>query len=72
VSRDDLIEQAGVLTSAKLSETEDALRLAGQEMPWTPLTAARLSEIRDALPLGGLKEAEKERTPPVAWPISST
>ncbi|MEV0387719.1 type II toxin-antitoxin system PemK/MazF family toxin [Nonomuraea sp. NPDC050643] len=29
VSRDDLIEQAGVLSSAKLSEIEDALRLGG-------------------------------------------
>jgi mRNA interferase MazF len=27
VSQDDLIEQAGVLSSAKLSEIEDALRL---------------------------------------------
>ncbi|MFF4829525.1 type II toxin-antitoxin system PemK/MazF family toxin [Streptomyces sp. NPDC001312] len=27
VSRDDLIEQAGILSSAKLSEIEDALRL---------------------------------------------
>ncbi|MFF5505698.1 type II toxin-antitoxin system PemK/MazF family toxin [Streptomyces roseolus] len=29
VSRDDLIERAGVLPSAKLSEIEDALRLGG-------------------------------------------
>ncbi|TDC06095.1 type II toxin-antitoxin system PemK/MazF family toxin [Nonomuraea longispora] len=29
VSRDDLIEQAGVLSSAKLSEIRDALRLGG-------------------------------------------
>jgi mRNA interferase MazF len=29
VSRDDLIERAGVLSSAKLSEIEDALRLGG-------------------------------------------
>jgi mRNA interferase MazF len=29
VSRDDLIERAGVLSSAKLSEIEDALRLSG-------------------------------------------
>ncbi|MER7468759.1 type II toxin-antitoxin system PemK/MazF family toxin [Streptomyces sp. NPDC097981] len=29
VTRDDLIEQAGVLSSAKLSEIEDALHLGG-------------------------------------------
>ncbi|MEV4975044.1 type II toxin-antitoxin system PemK/MazF family toxin [Streptomyces scopuliridis] len=29
VSRDDLIEQAGILSSAKLSEIRDALRLGG-------------------------------------------
>ncbi len=29
VSRDDLIEQAGVLSSAKLNEIEDALHLGG-------------------------------------------
>ncbi|MFI6908110.1 type II toxin-antitoxin system PemK/MazF family toxin [Nonomuraea sp. NPDC050394] len=29
VSRDDLIERAGVLSSAKLTEIEDALRLGG-------------------------------------------
>jgi mRNA interferase MazF len=49
VSRDDLIEQAGALSSAKLSEIEDALRLAGQERERTPATTARLSEIRDGL-----------------------
>ncbi|MBT3165195.1 type II toxin-antitoxin system PemK/MazF family toxin [Streptomyces sp. Vc74B-19] len=31
VSRNDLIERAGVLPSAKLSEIEDALRLGGLE-----------------------------------------
>ena len=54
VSRDDLIEQAGALSSAKLSEIEDALRLAGQERERTPATTARLSEMRDALRLRGL------------------
>ena len=49
LSRDDLIEQAGALSSAKLSEIEDALRLAGQERERTPATTARLSEIRDGL-----------------------
>jgi mRNA interferase MazF len=55
VSRDDLIEQAGVLSSAKLSEIEDALRLSGQVTEWTPATAAKFSEMRNALRLGGLE-----------------
>ena len=54
VSRDDLIERAGALSSAKLSEIEDALRLGGQAKERTPTTTAKLSEIRDALRLGGL------------------
>ncbi|WP_326791476.1 type II toxin-antitoxin system PemK/MazF family toxin [Streptomyces sp. NBC_00841] len=54
VARDDLIERAGVLPSAKLSEIEDALRLGGQAKEWTPATTAKLSELRDALRLGGL------------------
>jgi mRNA interferase MazF len=45
VSRDDLIERAGVLSPAKLSEIEDALRLGDQEKEWTPATAAKLSQI---------------------------
>ncbi|MGW5421947.1 type II toxin-antitoxin system PemK/MazF family toxin [Streptomyces sp. NPDC003943] len=54
VARDDLIERAGVLPSAKLSEIEDALRLGGQTKEWTPATTAKLNEIRDALRLGVL------------------
>ncbi|GAA4554611.1 type II toxin-antitoxin system PemK/MazF family toxin [Streptomyces collinus] len=54
VSRDDLIERAGALSSAKLSEIEDALRLGEQEKERTPATTAKLSEMRDALRLGGL------------------
>ncbi|WP_406400149.1 type II toxin-antitoxin system PemK/MazF family toxin [Streptomyces uncialis] len=54
VARDDLIERAGVLPSAKLSEIEDALRLGGQAQEWTPAATARLSELRDALRAGGL------------------
>ena len=54
VSRDDLIERAGVLSSAKLSEIENALRLGEQAKEWTPATTAKLSEIRDALRLGEL------------------
>ncbi|MFK4069911.1 type II toxin-antitoxin system PemK/MazF family toxin [Streptomyces sp. NPDC029674] len=53
VSRDDLIECAGALSSAKLSEIEDALRLSEQEKEWTSATTAKLSEMRDALHLGG-------------------
>lgn len=55
VSRDDLIERAGVLPSAKLSEIEDALRLSGQVREWTPATAAKFSEMRNALRPGGLE-----------------
>ncbi|MEV6591289.1 type II toxin-antitoxin system PemK/MazF family toxin [Streptomyces acidicola] len=54
VSRDDLIERAGVLSFPKLSEIDDALHLVGQAKEWTPATTAKLSEIRDALRLGGL------------------
>ncbi|MER5916477.1 type II toxin-antitoxin system PemK/MazF family toxin [Streptomyces sp. NPDC001982] len=57
VSRDDLIERAGVLPSATLSEVEDALRSGGQVKEWTPGTAAKLSEIRDALRLDALGDA---------------
>jgi mRNA interferase MazF len=47
--RDDLIERAGALSAAKLSEIDDAVRAAGREAEWTPEAAARLSEIRDSL-----------------------
>ena len=47
--RDDLIERAGALSSAKLSEIDDALRAAGRRTEWTPAAAARLSEIKDSL-----------------------
>ncbi|WP_434599031.1 type II toxin-antitoxin system PemK/MazF family toxin [Streptomyces sp. A5-4] len=53
VSRDDLIERAGVLSSPKLSEIEDALRLSGQAKERTPATTAKLSEIRGVFELGG-------------------
>lgn len=55
MSRDDLIERAGVLSSAKLREIEDALRLTGQPQEWTATAAAKLSEMKDALRLGGLE-----------------
>ncbi|MFD7938760.1 type II toxin-antitoxin system PemK/MazF family toxin [Streptomyces sp. NPDC048253] len=49
MSRDDLIERAAVLSSAKLGEIEDALRLGGQAKEWTPAATAKLSEMKDAL-----------------------
>ncbi|NEB54486.1 type II toxin-antitoxin system PemK/MazF family toxin [Streptomyces griseus] len=52
VSRHDLIERAGVLSSSKLGEIENALRLGEQAKEWTPATAAKLSEMRDALRQG--------------------
>ena len=54
VSRDGLIERAAVLSSAKLSEIDDALRLAEQPQEQTPATTAKLSEMRDALRRGEL------------------
>jgi mRNA interferase MazF len=54
LSPDDLLEQAGVLPTAKLSEIEDAIRLCEQPREWTSATAARFSEIRDNLRRGGL------------------
>jgi mRNA interferase MazF len=54
LSRDDLIERAGALSSPKLSEIDDALRAAGRRTEWTPAAAARLSEIKDSLRPGGL------------------
>ncbi|MFY9934593.1 MAG: type II toxin-antitoxin system PemK/MazF family toxin [Streptosporangiaceae bacterium] len=49
LSRDDLIERAGVVSTAKLSEIDDALRASEHEPEWTPAAAARLTEIRDSL-----------------------
>ncbi|WP_344292410.1 type II toxin-antitoxin system PemK/MazF family toxin [Streptomyces synnematoformans] len=54
VSRDDLTERAAVLSSGKLSEIDDALRLAEQAQEQTPATTAKLNEIRDALRRGEL------------------
>ncbi|MDQ4113079.1 MAG: type II toxin-antitoxin system PemK/MazF family toxin [Actinomycetota bacterium] len=54
LSSDDLIERAGALSSAKLGEIDDALRLVGQAKEPTAATTAKLSEIRDRLRLGGL------------------
>ncbi|MGA4954208.1 type II toxin-antitoxin system PemK/MazF family toxin [Streptomyces lavendulocolor] len=54
VSRDDLMERAAVLPSRKLSEIDDALRLAEHAQERTPETTAKLSEMRDALRRGEL------------------
>ncbi|MCX4981873.1 type II toxin-antitoxin system PemK/MazF family toxin [Streptomyces sp. NBC_00572] len=54
VSRSDLIERAGVLTSAKLSEIEEAIQLAEQSQEQTPETTVKLSELGESLRLGGL------------------
>ncbi|MFE1381829.1 type II toxin-antitoxin system PemK/MazF family toxin [Streptomyces sp. NPDC058740] len=53
VSRDDLIEPAGVLPAAKLSEIEAAIRVAEGVREWDPATAAKLSGMREALRRSG-------------------
>ncbi|MEU2545199.1 type II toxin-antitoxin system PemK/MazF family toxin [Streptomyces roseolus] len=54
VSRDDLMERAAILPSRKLSEIDDALRLAEQAQEPTPAATAKLNEMRDALRRGEL------------------
>ena len=49
LTREDLIERAGAVSAAKLSEIDDALRASEQRAERTPAAAARLSEIKDAL-----------------------
>ena len=49
LSREDLIERAGAVSAAKLSEIDDALRVSEHRTEWTPGAAARLSEIKDSL-----------------------
>ncbi|MEU4039661.1 type II toxin-antitoxin system PemK/MazF family toxin [Streptomyces collinus] len=55
VSRDDLVERAGVLSCVKLTEIENALRVARQPQEWTATAAAKLNEMKDDLRLGGLE-----------------
>ena len=55
LSRDDLIERAGALSPAKLSEIDDALRASGRKNEWTPAAAARLAEIKDSLRPDGIQ-----------------
>ena len=40
LSRDDLIERAGAVSTAKLSEIDDALRASEQRTEWTPCSAS--------------------------------
>ncbi|MER8233257.1 type II toxin-antitoxin system PemK/MazF family toxin [Streptomyces sp. NPDC094049] len=54
VSRDDLIEPAGVLSSAKLSEIEEAVQLAEQVREQNPEATVKLGETRESLRRGGL------------------
>lgn len=54
LSRDDLIERAGTLSSAKLGELDDALRRVAEADEPTEATTAKLSEMRDSLRRGGL------------------
>ena len=49
LSREDLIERAGALSAAKLTEIDDALRASEQTAQWTPAAVARLSEIKDSV-----------------------
>jgi mRNA interferase MazF len=49
LSRDDLIERAGTVPAAKLSQIDDALRASEREAEWNPAAADRLSEIKDSL-----------------------
>ena len=49
LSRDDLIERAGAVSTVKLSEIDAALRASEHRTEWTPAAAARLSEIKDSL-----------------------
>jgi mRNA interferase MazF len=51
LSRDDLLERAGAVSAAKLSEIDGALRASEQTAEWTEEAAARLGEIRDGLRL---------------------
>jgi mRNA interferase MazF len=46
LSGDDLIERAGTVSAAKLSEIDDALRASEQTAEWTPAADARLSSDR--------------------------
>ncbi|MFD5741640.1 type II toxin-antitoxin system PemK/MazF family toxin [Streptomyces massasporeus] len=55
VSRNGLVEWAGVLSSVQLREIEEVLRVAVQPQGWTETAGAKLSEMKNALRLGGLE-----------------
>ena len=62
LSRDDLIERAGAVSTAKLSEIDDALRASEQRTAWT--RPRRPGSARLRIPsVGGLRQTQKERTP---------
>ena len=62
LSREDLIERAGAVSAAKLSEIDDALRASEQTTEWT--RPRRPGSARLRIPsVGGLRQTEKERTP---------
>jgi mRNA interferase MazF len=48
VGPEDLLERAGTVPAAKLSEVDDALRASEQIAEWAPAAAARLSELKDS------------------------
>ena len=48
LNRDDLIEQAGAVSAAKLSEIDDASRASEQRTKWTAAAAARLNETKES------------------------
>ncbi|MFJ4218741.1 type II toxin-antitoxin system PemK/MazF family toxin, partial [Streptomyces hydrogenans] len=54
VTRDDLTERAGTLSSARLDAVEAALRRAARPSEWTPATAARFDAMRAALRPGAV------------------
>ncbi|MFF9343835.1 MULTISPECIES: type II toxin-antitoxin system PemK/MazF family toxin [unclassified Streptomyces] len=54
LTRDDLIERAGALSSAKLDAVEAALRRAARPREWTPMTAAGFEAMKAALRSGAV------------------
>jgi mRNA interferase MazF len=61
--REDLIERAGVLSAAKLSEIDDARSAAGRRTEWTATAAAKLSEIKESLRRRTQADGEKNGHP---------
>jgi hypothetical protein len=82
LSRDDLIERAGVVCAAKLSEIDDALRAQRAKNGVDPGRGGQAQRDQALPPTGGLRQAEKERTPKPAkvdlvrtisgpWPLNN-